>query len=229
MSAPEAMGFVRDCLATDLTPHALPPLSALTLGAQEARQVAPTGAPGAAPPLDLQGMLSVEPGLIDLILAAGAASRAQDDSAIYSTCQMVQAWLKTHKLGANRQAELVLWKTLMESVFPDASAPPYFGNRDEWEVDSWRFWFKEMCRRTERYEKARAKHAKLADEAHEAQQDLHDALVRLGFAGPGSAPHSRYRTAQRRANELTASEKTALITMNEEREFLTKWSPYGSQ
>lgn len=233
MSAPEAMGFVRDCLATDLTPHALPPLSALTLGAQEARQVAPTGAPGAAPPLDLQGMLSVEPGLIDLILAAGAANRAQDDSAIYSTCQMVQAWLKTHKLGANRQAEKVLWKTLVESVFPDAPAPPYssFSNfsREQWPVDNWRFWFKEMCRRTEQYEKARAKHAKLADEAREAQQDLHDALVRLGFAGPGSAPHSRYRTAQRRANELTASEKTALITMNEEREFLTKWSPYGSQ
>ena len=91
MSAPEAMGFVRDSLATDLVPRTLPPLSALPLGAQQAQQVAPTGAPGNAPPLDLQGMLGVEPGLIDLILAAGAANRAKDESAVYSTCQMVQA------------------------------------------------------------------------------------------------------------------------------------------
>ena len=36
MSAPEAMGFVRDSLATDLVPQTLPPLSALPLGAPAA-------------------------------------------------------------------------------------------------------------------------------------------------------------------------------------------------
>ena len=253
MSAPEAvgsMGFVRDCLATDLMPHALPPLSALTLGAQQARQVAPTGAPGDAPPLDappldLQGMLSVEPGLIDLILAAGAANRAQDDPAIYATCSMVQAWLKTHKLGANRKDEKVLWKTLVEAVFPDAPVPPHssFSNfsREQWPVDNWRFWFKEMCARTERYKKARKKHAKLADEAHNAQQRAIEAsramqadakrVLRQMDLGNDSALFDnklavRYRLARRRANELTASEETAQITMNEQRLFLTQWDPF---
>ena len=228
MSAPEAMGFVRDSLATDLVPQTLPPLSALPLGAQQAQQVAPTGQDEVdEPPLDLQGMLSVEPGLIDLVLAAGAANRAKDESAIYSTCQMVQAWLKTHKLGANRKAELVLWKTLMESVFPDAPAPPYssFSNfsREQWPTDHWRFWFQQMCRRTERYEKAKAKHAKLAEEAHDAQQDLHEAAEdwnRIRHSHDSGSRISKdalahWSRARRRANELSASEKTALITMNE--------------
>lgn len=234
------MGFVRDSLATNLVPHALPPLSALPLGAQRAQPVAPTGAPGdALPPLDLQGMLSVEPGLIDLILAAGAANGAQDDSAIRSTCNMVQAWLKTHKLGANRQAETVLWRTLTEAVFPDAPVPRSWDftnvSREEWPVENWRYWFKEMCRRTEQYEKARSKHAKLADEAHEAQQDLHEAAADWERARNSHDPGSRiskdtlahWSRARRTAHELSASERTALIEMNEQREFLTKWDPYS--
>ena len=134
-----------------------------------------------------------------------------------------------------------MWKTLMESVFPDAPAPP------NWTpglggVGYWRFWFKEMCQRTERYERARVRHERVAAESSAAQLDLHkawevwqDDLKRVrrqwAIGNDAALPDEnlplRWRVQRRIANEKKASEETALITMNEEREFLTKWDPFA--
>jgi hypothetical protein len=224
------MGFVHDSLATMLTPHALPPLSALPLAPAA---VAPTGNGGDADNSlkTLNELLAVEPGLIDLILAAGAANKTPDDPAVLTTCRMVQAWLGTHRQGSDRQHELVLWKTLAETVFPNAPAPPNFpDNRSRWTLGNWRWWFQEMCRRVEQYEKVRAIHERLAAESYAAQQDLHDVQVAAMRARAHGLPDEnvvvRYRVMRRIAKEKKASEETALITMNEDGLFLTQWDPF---
>jgi len=192
-------------------------------------------------PRTLQELLAVEPGLIDLILAASAANKAPDDPAVLTTCRAVQAWLGTHQQGRSRQHELVLWRTLAETVFPDAPVPPEFPkNRTHWGMGNWRMLFQEMCRRVERYERARAMHERLAAEAYDAQQDLHEAeravqadlkrVRRPRAAGFGALPDEelahQFRVRRRMANEKRMSEQTALITMNEERRFLTVWDPF---
>lgn len=193
-------------------------------------------------PRTLQELLAVEPGLIDLILAAGAANKAPDDPAVLTTCRAVQAWLGTHQQGRSRQHELVLWRTLTETVFPDAPVPPEFPkNRTHWGMGNWRTLFQEMCRRVERYERARAMHERLAAEAYDAQQDLHEAeravqadlkrvrrlqTRRVDGALPDEELAHRFRIRRRTANEKRMSEQTALITMNEERRFLTVWDPF---
>jgi hypothetical protein len=237
------MGFVHDSLATMLTPHALPPLAALPLAPAA---VVPTGNGGDddnnEPPKTLNELLAVEPGLIDLILAAGAANKAADDPAVLTTCRMVQAWLGTHRLGRDRRQELVLWKTLAEAVFPNAPVPPDFPrDRSRWTLGDWRWWFQEMCRRVEQYEKVRAIHERLAAESHVAQQDLHDAQVardadlkrvrrEMDRGNDAALPDEnvvvRYKVMRRIAKENKMSEETALITMNEDRLFLTQWDPF---
>ena len=238
------MGFVHDSLATMLTPHALPPLAALPLPLAPGRPVVPTGNGGEADesPKTLNELLAVEPGLIDLILAAGATNKAPDDPAVLTTCRMVQAWLGTHRLGRNRTDELVLWKTLAETVFPNAPAPPDFPHdRSRWTLGNWRWWFQEMCRRVERYEVRRALHERVAAEAYDAQQDLHEAeqavqadlkrvrllqTRRVDGALPDEELAHQFRITRRMANEKRMSEQTALIAMNEERLFLTQWDPF---
>ncbi len=193
-------------------------------------------------PQTLQELLAVEPGLIDLILAAGAANKAPDDPAVLTTCRAVQAWLGTHRQGRSRQHELVLWKTLAETVFPNAPVPPEFPKkRMHWGMGNWRMLFQEMCRRLERYERARAMHERLAAEAYDAQQDLHEAeravqadlkrvrrlqTRRVDGASPGAELAHQFRVRRRIANEKRMSEQTALTTMNEERRFLTEWDPF---
>ena len=193
-------------------------------------------------PRTLQELLAVEPGLIDLILAAGAANKAPEDPAVLTTCRAVQAWLGTHRQGRSRQHELVLWRTLAETVFPDAPVPPEFPkNRTHWGMGNWRMLFQEMCRRVERYQRARATHERVAAEAYEAQQDLHEAeravqddlkrvrrlqARRVDGALPDEELARQFRIRRRMANEKRTSEETALITMNEERRFLTEWDPF---
>jgi len=236
------MGFVHDSLATMLTPHALPPLAALPLAPAA---VVPTGNGGDdnnESPKTLNELLAVEPGLIDLILAAGAANKTPDDRAVLTTCRMVRAWLSTHRQGRDRRQELVLWKTLAEAVFPNAPVPPDFPrNRSRWTLGNWRWWFQEMCRRVEKYEHVRAMHERVAAESGAAQLDLHEAwqawqddLKRVrrqwdignDAALPDENLPSHWRVMRRIANEKKTSEETALITMNEERLFLTQWDPF---
>lgn len=221
------------------TPGMLPSLAGL------AHCPVPTGmtqGDGDDAPRTLQELLAVEPGLIDLILAAGAANKAPDDPAVITTCRAVQAWLGTHRQGRSRQHELVLWRTLVETVFPDAPVPPDFPKkRTRWGLGNWRMLFQEMCRRVERYERARAMHERLAAEAYDAQQDLHEAeravqadlqrvrrlqTRRVDGAVPDEKLAHRFRIRRRAANEKRMSEQTALITMNEERRFLAEWNPF---
>ena len=222
----------------------LPMLPSLAGLAGLARRPVPTGNEGNqdGSPETLKQLLSVEPGLIDLILAAGAANKAPDDPAVLTTCRMVQAWLGTHRLARDRQHELVLWRTLAETVFSNAPAPPQFpADRARWGLDNWRWWFQEMCRRVEQYNKTLAIHERLAAESYEAQQDLHEAQEavqadlrrvrraqthRIDGALPDQGLAIQYRTKRRIANEKKSSEQTALITVNEERLFLTQWDPF---
>ena len=193
-------------------------------------------------PRTLQELLAVEPGLIDLILAAGAANKAPDDPAVLTTCRMVQAWLGTHKEGRSRQDELVLWRTLAEAVFPNAPVPPWYpAERTRWGLGNWRSWFQEMCRRVERYERARVMHERLAAESYDAQQDLFEAeravqadlqrvrrlqARRVDSAVPNEKLAHRFRIRRRVAHEKGMSAQTALTTMHEERFYLTQWDPF---
>jgi len=171
-------------------------------------------------------VLGGEPGLMELILAMGALDRDKDDTAIEETCHAVSNFLAVDH-QSNALDRPALWRTLMANVFPDAPRPPRVGPVSD------REWFITMCMRYTRYLAAKRKHARLAEEAYDAQQDLHEALEDWNrirnFHDSGSRiskdAYAHWTRARRRAHELSASEQTALHEMNDAKHLLTHWFP----
>lgn len=212
----------------------LPSVAGLPLSAL--RPVVPTGMEVDEPSserLNPHDVLGGEPGLMELVLAMGALDRAKDDTAIEETCHAVSNFLAVDR-QSNALDRPELWRTLMANVFPDAPRPPSTLPPPMAELSD-REWFITMCMRYTRYLAAKRKHARLAEEAYDAQQDLHDAHTRMQesrfpASDGGMVPmyaYGKWRTARRRAHELDASERTALHEMNDAKDLLTNWFPTG--
>jgi len=182
--------------------------------------------------LNPHDVLGGEPGLMELVLAMGARDRDKDDTAIEETCRAVERFLAVDH-QSNALDRPALWRTLMENVFPNAPRPPSILRPPPLAPVTDREWFISMCARNTRYLAAKRKHARLAEEAYDAQQDLHEALEDWNrirnFHDSGSRiskdAYAHWTRARRRAHELSASEQTALHEMNDAKHLLTHWFP----
>ena len=205
----------------------LPSVAGLSLNVP--RPLVPTGMmeaadePSGGARLNPHEVLGGEPGLMELVLAMGARDRDKDDTAIEETCRAVENFLAVDH-QSNALDRPALWRTLMENVFPNAPRPPSILRPPPLAPVTDREWFISMCARYTRYLAAKRKHARLAEEAYEAQQDQNEAFVRM-HQGAGSDPMGKWRRARRRAHELSASEQTALHEMNDAKHLLTHWFP----